>query len=129
MKTWLYRIGVIFGITTFSLAVWFAGSMIGFSEYRPLDGVWIRLAIIGFVLACFAAYYGIRYMKRRKAAKALEKAMLESEENAGDAKVLGDKMAEALATLKRSSGKSAYLYDLPWYVIIGPPAPARPPRW
>lgn len=125
MKTWLYRIGVIFGITTFSLAVWFAGPMIGFSEYRPLDGVWIRLAIIGFVLACFAAYYGIRYMKRRKAAKALEKAMLESEENAGDAKVLGDKMAEALATLKRSSGKSAYLYDLPWYVIIGPPGAGK----
>ena len=35
-------------------------------------------------------------------------------------------MADALATLKAASGaKSGYLYDLPWYVIIGPPGAGK----
>ena len=35
-------------------------------------------------------------------------------------------MQDALATLKSASGgKSGYLYDLPWYVIIGPPGAGK----
>ncbi len=34
-------------------------------------------------------------------------------------------MTEALETLKRSSGKRNYLYDLPWYIIIGPPGAGK----
>ena len=35
-------------------------------------------------------------------------------------------MKDALATLKTASGnKSGYLYDLPWYVIIGPPGAGK----
>ena len=33
-------------------------------------------------------------------------------------------MGTALATLKKSGGKT-YLYDLPWYVIIGPPGAGK----
>ena len=44
---------------------------------------------------------------------------------AGDGEVLGEKMQEALAVLRRSSGSSNYLYDLPWYVIIGPPGAGK----
>jgi len=35
-------------------------------------------------------------------------------------------MNDALTTLKAASGnKSGYLYDLPWYVIIGPPGAGK----
>ena len=35
-------------------------------------------------------------------------------------------MKDALATLKTASGsKAGYLYDLPWYVIIGPPGAGK----
>ena len=43
----------------------------------------------------------------------------------GDGKVLAERMNEALETLKRSSGKQNFLYDLPWYVIIGPPGAGK----
>ncbi|MFN4102267.1 MAG: type VI secretion system membrane subunit TssM, partial [Pararhodobacter sp.] len=35
------------------------------------------------------------------------------------------RMREALAVLRRSNGSSAYLYELPWYVIIGPPGAGK----
>ena len=34
-------------------------------------------------------------------------------------------MTEALETLKRSSGKQTFLYELPWYIIIGPPGAGK----
>ena len=34
-------------------------------------------------------------------------------------------MNEALATLKRSGGKRNFLYELPWYIIIGPPGAGK----
>ena len=34
-------------------------------------------------------------------------------------------MTEALETLKRSSGKQSFLYELPWYIIIGPPGAGK----
>lgn len=125
MKTWLYRILIAIGLVAFALAVWFAGPLIGYADIRPFDPAWVRLTIILVVFAIVGTYYGIRWWRRRKAARALEAALAENEENAGDGKVLGDKMTEALETLKRSSGKSAYLYDLPWYVIVGPPGAGK----
>ena len=43
----------------------------------------------------------------------------------GDGEVLATRMAEALETLKRSSGKQTFLYELPWYIIIGPPGAGK----
>ena len=34
-------------------------------------------------------------------------------------------MTEAIDTLKRSSGKQNFLYELPWYIIIGPPGAGK----
>ncbi len=47
--------------------------------------------------------------------------MTESDEG-----VLKDKIKDALATLKTASNsKGNYLYDLPWYVLIGPPGSGK----
>ena len=43
-----------------------------------------------------------------------------------DAPILKEKMQDALATLKRTGKSSASdLYDLPWYLIIGPPGAGK----
>ena len=43
-----------------------------------------------------------------------------------DSETLGERMKDAIATLKASSGGSSdFLYDLPWYVIIGPPGAGK----
>ena len=47
-------------------------------------------------------------------------------EDSNDAVVLSEKMRDALATLRQAKGtKADYLYDLPWYILIGPPGSGK----
>ena len=59
--------------------------------------------------------------------QAIDEAMTEPAAEESDAPVLKEKMEDALATLqahRRSPAPSA-LYDLPWYLIIGPPGAGK----
>lgn len=125
MKHWLNRIGTALGVIAFVAAVWLGGPLIGIGDMRPLGSVLVRLSIILPVLALIALFYSIRYWRRRKAEKALESAVAEAEEEVGDTKILGERMAGAVATLKKASGKRNFLYELPWYIIIGPPGAGK----
>ena len=125
MKRWLPRIAIPVGLLAFAAIVWFALPMIGYADTRPFEPAWVRIAIIAVVFLIVGSVYGIRYWLRRRAAKKLEAALAESEAKQGDGKVLAERMTEALETLKRSSGKRTYLYDLPWYIIIGPPGAGK----
>lgn len=125
MKIWLIRIFVVLSVVGFSAAIWFAGPLLGIGESRPLEGFWTRLLIILIAFTILFSVYGISWYRRHKAEKALEEALRESEETDAEASILSEKMADALETLKRSSGKRTFLYDLPWYIIIGPPGSGK----
>jgi type VI secretion system protein ImpL len=125
MKRWLYRIGIVLGLIALVAAVWLGGPLVGFGDARPLSPVWARLLIILPVLVIVSLFYSIRYWRKRKAQKALEAAVAEAEGETGDARVLGERIKEALETLKRASGKRNFLYELPWYIIIGPPGAGK----
>lgn len=108
------------GLILFSVAVWLGGPMTG---WPPLFRVDLRVAIIAVPWVIYLLVIGIRWRRRVRAARALE-AALTPEEPVGDGKVLAEKMDAALATLRKSGG-AAYLYELPWYVIIGPPGAGK----
>jgi type VI secretion system protein ImpL len=103
----------------FSAGVWYGGELAGI---WPLSTVWLRLSVIGVVLGIFALVQVIKWRRRVKKAALLEKALVV--EPPGDGKELAGRMTQALATLKKTGGK-AYLYDLPWYIIIGPPGAGK----
>lgn len=116
---WRWTVTIL-GLLALCLAVWFGGPMTG---WAPLAGLWLRLAIIGAVLGVFLAVMLIRWRRRVRAARRIEDALIPPEPE-GDGKLLAEKMTEALAVLKKSGG-AASLYDLPWYVIIGPPGAGK----
>ncbi|ESY74148.1 type VI secretion protein [Mesorhizobium sp. LNHC221B00] len=122
---WMLRIFSVLALAGFSAAVWYAGPLIRFADTRPLGSVWLRAVIIGVTVAVLAFFYGIGFWQRRKAQKALEAAIVRSDERNDDAQVLEARMGEAIATLKRTSGKRNFLYDIPWYIIIGPPGAGK----
>lgn len=122
---WALRIVSLLALAGFSAAVWYAGPLIRFADTRPLGPVWLRAAIIGVTVAVLALFYGVRFWQRHKAQQALEKAIAHSNERNDDSQVLEARMSEAIATLKRSSGKRNFLYDIPWYIIIGPPGAGK----
>jgi len=122
---WMLRLFSLAALAGFSAAVWYAGPLIRFADTRPLGPAWLRAMIIGVTVAVLALFYGIRFWQRRKAQKALETAIVRSDERNDDSQVLEARMGEAIATLKRTSGKRNFLYDIPWYIIIGPPGAGK----
>ncbi|WP_200911779.1 type VI secretion system membrane subunit TssM [Mesorhizobium sp. 1M-11] len=122
---WMLRIFSVLALTGFSAAIWFAGPLVGFADSRPLGSVWLRATLIGVAIAVLALFYGIRFWRRRKAQRALETAIVRSDEQNDDAQALEARMSEAVATLKRTTGKRNFLYDIPWYIVIGPPGAGK----
>ncbi|TJW02615.1 MAG: type VI secretion system membrane subunit TssM [Mesorhizobium sp.] len=125
MTQWLLRILNALALAGFAAAVWFAGPLIRYADSRPLGPVWLRAAIIGLAVAAAVLFYTIRFWQRRKAQKALEAAIVRNDAGNDDSQVLEARMSEAIATLKRSSGKHNFLYDIPWYIVIGPPGAGK----
>lgn len=115
----------ILGLVALSLTVWFVGPLLGAGTVYPFEGVVTRLVIIGFIWLIAAMIWGIRALRRRKKAQALEASITAPAED--DTPILREKMQDAISTLKKTSSKAgvAALYDLPWYVIIGPPGSGK----
>jgi len=119
---------VLYGIGLGSLAavVYFAGPFIAFGSWHPLENAVVRNIIILLLVAGAAAIAGFSFFRRRKGDKQIADGISGAEQTVNDEPVLKERMKDALATLKTASGnKSGYLYDLPWYVIIGPPGAGK----
>nr|WP_245396526.1 type VI secretion system membrane subunit TssM [Jiella sonneratiae] len=116
-----------FGLLAFAAVVWLAGPFLAVAEVRPLGPASARLALIGLAALAAGLFYGIRHYRRRRRERALEAALTEEggEAITGDGAVLSDRMAEAIAVLRKSSGRSTFLYELPWYLVIGPPGSGK----
>lgn len=111
---------IIIGVICLIIAIWVGLPMTGVGF---LSSVWFRATLIGLILGTIFLVMFFKWRARRKKARELEDALIPTEPE-GDGKVLSERMQTALATLKKSGG-SAYLYDLPWYVIIGPPGAGK----
>ncbi|MCE7027495.1 type VI secretion system membrane subunit TssM [Jiella avicenniae] len=119
---------VTLGLLAFAAVVWLAGPFIAIADVRPLGSAGMRSAVIAVAALAVGLVYGIRFWRRRQRQRALEAALTAESGEAeiiGDEAVLSDRMADALAVLKKSSGRSTYLYELPWYLIIGPPGSGK----
>lgn len=124
MNGWLKTALIAVGLLAFAAAVWIGAPMIGWNGWHPFEPAWPRLLLIALVWLPVLGWYGFRLWRRRRAEGALEEALKENDDP-GDGEVLAARMGEALDTLKRSSGRRSYLYELPWYVIIGPPGAGK----
>src|SRR5690606_24077333 len=114
------------GLAAFGLLVWLAGPLLAFGEMRPLEEAWARAALIGLVALTVAGLLAWRLHRRRKASRELEEGIAAEAVQESDAAALKEGMKDALATLRQSKGGSGdYLYDLPWYLIIGPPGAGK----
>lgn len=119
-RPWLRVLLLLLCVICIVAAVWFGGPLTG---VLVLGTVWLRVTVISVLLGIIALIMIIRFVRRRRAARALEDALIPDVPQ-GDGKVLSERMNEAMSKLKKAGG-STYLYDLPWYVIIGPPGAGK----
>jgi len=125
MMAWLLRALTIVALAALAAAVWFAGPLIALGDSRPFAPVWSRVAVIALILTVAAGVALLRFWSTRHAQEALAAAVASDSGYDGDGQHLETGMTKAIAALKRASGRRNFLYELPWYLIIGPPGAGK----
>nr|WP_115732021.1 type VI secretion system membrane subunit TssM [Aminobacter aminovorans] len=125
MMAWLLRTLSGMALAGLATAVWFAGPLIVWADSRPLEPVWSRVAVIAVILALVAGVALFRFWHAHRAQQALAAAVASDSAYDGDASLLETGMTKAIAALKRASGRHNFLYEVPWYLIIGPPGAGK----
>ncbi|MGB3069520.1 MAG: type VI secretion system membrane subunit TssM [Ottowia sp.] len=127
--------------------IWWVGPLVHIGSLAPLEAAWVRASLIALILLLVLGRYAWRRWRARKASQRLTEGLVKPGEakaaasTPGEQKILGDRFAEAIQTLKRMrierTGKKTglrdwfaisggnYLYDLPWYVFIGAPGSGK----
>ena len=125
----------LLGVIVLSAIIFFVLPLL-FGTYENLNIIiYISIAII---FSIWAIVYLVKYLKARKKNKELLEDITEDEPDIDPVQmqvddelgVLQGRLGEALTELqgskfKAQNGDSKYLYQLPWYVIIGPPGSGK----
>ena len=116
------------GFLLIAAVIWIAGPYLVISGNRPLESESSRLiAIVGVVLAWLAWVMFERWQARRASGKLASAVITQAAAEplpSGDVVKLREGFEQAVATLG-SRHKGRTLYDLPWYVFIGPPGSGK----
>jgi type VI secretion system protein ImpL len=114
------------GLASISMMVWTLGPLIEIGGYRPLQSYLVREAVILIITAAVAGGVGLHFYRRKKSSEQLVEGIGSAAPTESDGVVLKEKMKDALATLKKAGGGNGdHLYDLPWYLLIGPPGAGK----
>jgi len=134
---------ILLGVLALCGFIWFAGPLFAFAEYRPLASELVRWSIISGIIALFVLWLLLRIWRHYNVNAKLvsgigkltspPKVTGELEPGASEVKELQGRFAEAMTSLKslriskeglsRFSGR--YVYQLPWYIIIGAPGSGK----
>jgi len=110
------------GALALAALIWWAGPFVAVANIRLLEAAWSRALLCALVLLGVAGTVGSEVYRRHRATRRLQAEMAGGDAETSDGDVLKERMVDALATLRKARrGKDSYLYDLPWYIIIGAP--------
>ncbi|MGF6477915.1 type VI secretion system membrane subunit TssM [Paraburkholderia sp. JPY419] len=134
--------GVI-GVALLCVALWFFGPILAFGETHPLGTTWSRVLLISVLLACYAIYGLYRLWRAVRSDDVLLQRVLNpfTKKSAAtpvardEIRALHAVVAKAIDKLKRMRGGPAglrrllesqrYLYELPWYMVVGSPGAGK----
>ena len=137
---WIRLLGVLGGVnpaiaaavSVLSLCIWYFGPMLRMAGYDPFATQTSRIVTIGALVLVALCIIGFNWFRNRRREKRMAEEMVEGAEGeSSDALVraeveeLRDKLRKALATMRKSKLGRRHLYELPWYVMIGPPGAGK----
>lgn len=128
----------ILGLTSISLLIWFGAEFIKFGEDNVTLSSSVRATVIGIFWLIWLTWNISQWLLERKQNKELLDGIEESQEDTSDPdaersqeelSAMNERFREALSTLKGMRFSSRFgkrsLYQLPWYIIIGPPGSGK----
>jgi type VI secretion system protein ImpL len=114
------------GALALGFMVWYLGPIIAISGYRPFESTGVRLIAVAAILVVWAGVNLARHLSQARSEKKMI-AGLAGAERPGEVDIaaLRERLGEALRQLRRAGGGAdrrgkQYLYELPWYLLIGP---------
>jgi type VI secretion system protein ImpL len=124
----------LIGTAALAALVWFVGPLFGFAGREPLAPEAARWWVIGTLFGVWALVRAVSAVMARLRNRRLMEQLAASPEpppdparlaSAEEMETLRQRFDEAMAVLKRSDGRRRlggyWVYQLPWYLIIGPP--------
>jgi type VI secretion system protein ImpL len=127
----------ILGLIAISIIIWLIGPLFAFARFEPLASVSARMVTIVLIILLWGANQLRHYwLARKKNQQMLESVVGQksqtssiTQESSEEIQILGQRLNEAIEILKASKigGKynRQYLYQLPWYMFIGPPGSGK----
>jgi len=121
---------LLLALVLIALVIWYGGPYLSFADYTPLESVIARLVAIALVVVFWGLKAFWRELKAARAGSLLVKEVVRQEDPAAarastDARQLRERFEEAVAALQKSRANRTSLYELPWYIIIGPPGAGK----
>lgn len=124
---------LVIGVAAVGVLVWFLGPSVSMFGGTPLASATARVAtIVGLVLLLVGLemlrYWRVRRLNRKMIENltASQSLTAMTDGTADDElEMLRHRFEEAMAVLKDGSVGKHQLYDLPWYLIIGPPGSGK----
>ena len=126
----------LIGVLALSILIWFGGPYIAIADKKFLESEVVRLLIIMAMILAWGLN-NLRLSRQAKAGHEKLAADLQSDsknpqaaDQPGEVSLLNSRFKDAIETLRRSSGSNSrysknYLYELPWYIVIGPPGTGK----
>lgn len=127
----------LIGLIALSLLIWFGGPLIAIAGSVPLESPVVRLLVILIVFVIWGLSNLWLILKSNKqnnqmiddigSSQAADQSAFDSERTEEESRVLKERFDQALAVLKKAklAGGENRLYELPWYIIIGPPGAGK----
>ena len=127
------------GVTAFCALVWYVGPLISFVKWTPLESPVNRLLVILIVVVIWAGltlflqaragHRGQKLMTNLAIPQVGQERQAIEEAQSDEIATLRKRFDEALQLLRKTGKKgrrdTAFLYELPWYVIIGGPGSGK----
>jgi len=118
-----------------AIVIWYFGPLLGLGSLHPLTSVFARVLAVTAAFVLWLIFVLVNELRERKKEAELEKGVTEATEadesaaaSAEEVALLTERLKEALHELKRAKlgGRSRrHLYQLPWYMFIGPPGAGK----
>jgi len=127
---WVHAIAGLVGVVLLSVLVWVFGPILQVGGVAPLGNEIVQIAVIALLVLAWAVFTFLSFRARKKAEAALIEGAASgpadpsAQAAAEEVAALKGRLAEALKLLAKARGGRG-LYELPWYVIIGPPGSGK----
>ncbi|WP_284615977.1 type VI secretion system membrane subunit TssM [Aquabacterium humicola] len=143
---WIFNRFVLGAVLLLALAfiIWFIGPIIAIGEARPLDSERARWITIGVLVLLFVIWATLSVLRKRRGNNQVVDQLIAQPATPGapaaqesaDLVAVRQRFEQALGTLRKArfgGGKGGlaarfggkYLYELPWYMIIGAPGSGK----